>query len=131
MSKNAGKGLEALLGATLELESQVYISRLKTSFTVRALTNEELRRVGERATLPNAKGEKKTDEQMFNALLIAKGCVDPNFSDKALIQHYGASDEADCVTKALLPGEIAKVLQAVLDLSGFGNEDELIEEAKN
>ncbi|WP_433943605.1 phage tail assembly chaperone [Paenibacillus sp. SN-8-1] len=126
-----GQGLDALLGATLEVQDTVYIPRLKTHFTIKALSNEELRRVNERATLPGAKGEKKTDDQLLNALFIAKGTVEPDFNDKALKAHYGASDEADCVTKALLPGEMAKVLQAVLNLSGFGNEDELIDDAKN
>lgn len=125
------KGLEALLGATLELTKEVYIPRLKTSFTVRALSNDDLRKINARATLPDGKGGKKTDDQVLNALIIVKGCVDPDFNDKALKAHYAAADEVDCVSKALLPGEMAKVMQAILDLSGFGNEDELVEEAKN
>lgn len=125
------KGLDALLGATLELTKEVYIARLKTHFTVKALGNEDLRKINDRAAKPDGKGGKVTDDQMFNALVIVKGCVDPDFNDKALKAHYGAADDADCVTKALLPGEMAKVLQAILDLSGFGNEEELIEDAKN
>jgi len=129
--KTGGRGLEALLGASLDVQDTVYIPRLKTHFTVKALTSEELRRINERATIPNARGEKKIDDALLNALFIAKGCVEPDFANKALIQHYGASDEADCVTKALLPGEVGKVVQAVLNASGFGNEEELIEDAKN
>ncbi|KKO54509.1 phage tail assembly chaperone [Paenibacillus sp. DMB20] len=125
------KGLEALLGATLELTKEIYIKRLNTHFTVKALSNEELRKINERATVIDGKGAKQTDNDIFNGMVVAKGCVDPNFNDKALKDHYGATDEVDCVSKALLPGEMAKVLQAVLDLSGFGNEDELIEDAKN
>jgi hypothetical protein len=131
MAKVNGKGLDALLGATLEQESQVYIARLKTHFTVKALSNEDLRKANDQATVPIGRGEKKLDDQLFNAVVIVKGCADPDFSNKALIEKYGASDAADCVTKALLPGEMVKVLQAILDLSGFGNEEELIEEAKN
>lgn len=125
------KGLDALLGASLEMESSVYIARLKTSFTIKALSNEDLRKANERATLPGPRGEKKTDDQILNAQVIVKGCVDPDFTNKALKDHYGAADEVDCVYKALLPGEIAKLVQAILDLSGFGNEEELIEDAKN
>lgn len=125
------KGLEALLGATLELTKEVYVARLKTHFTVKALSNEDMRKIGERSTISDGKGGKKTDNDIFNGLVIVKGCVDPDFSDKALKAHYGASDDVDCVSKALLPGEMAKVLQAILDLSGFGNEEELIEDAKN
>ena len=98
------KGLDALLGATVEVESSVYISRLKTSFTIKALSNEDLRKANERATLPGPRGEKKTDEQILNAQVIVKGCVDPDFTNAALKKHYGAMDEVDCVYKALLPG---------------------------
>ena len=124
-------GLDALLGATLDITQQVHIKRLNASFTVKALGNEDLRKIGDRASKPDGKGGKTSDDQLFNALVIVKGCVDPDFNDKALKAHYGAADDADCVTKALLPGEMAKVLQAILDLSGFGNEDELGEDAKN
>lgn len=125
------KGLDALLGATLDLTKEVYIKRVGAHFTVKALSNEDFREIGQRSTVPDGKGGKKTDNEVFNQLVVAKGCVDPNFNDKALKEHYGATDEADCVIKALSPGEFAKLLQAVLDLSGFGNEEELIEEAKN
>ncbi|EGG36512.1 phage tail assembly chaperone [Paenibacillus sp. HGF5] len=124
-------GLDALLGATLELTNEVYIPRLKTHFTIKALGNEDMRKIGDRASKPDGKGGKTSDDQLFNTLVIVKGCVDPDFNDKALKAHYGAADDADCVTKALLPGEMSKVLQAILNLSGFGNEEELIEDAKN
>ncbi|RCX22960.1 XkdN-like tail assembly chaperone [Fontibacillus phaseoli] len=132
MAKTVVKnGLEALLGATLDVQDVVYISRLKTHFTVKALDQAEMTRARDQATIPTRKGEKELDGQLFNAVLIAKGCVDPDFSDKALIAHYGATDAADCVTKALLPGEIAKVLTAIMKISGFDDEEELIEDAKN
>ncbi|MGF7045683.1 hypothetical protein J2T13_000143 [Paenibacillus sp. DS2015] len=129
--KTGGRGLEALLGATLDVQETVYIPRLKTHFTVKALTSDEMRRINERATIPNTRGEKKVDNELLNSLFIAKGCVEPEFSNKALIQHYGAVDDVECVTKALLPGEIGKVLQAVLNVSGFGDEEEMVEDAKN
>ncbi|WP_239613943.1 phage tail assembly chaperone [Cohnella mopanensis] len=128
---NTTSGLDALLGATIDQTAQVYIARLKANFTVRALSNEDLRKANERATVPGAKGTKTLDNQLFNAAVITKGCVDPDFSDKRLLEKYEASDASDCIAKALLPGELAKVIQAILDLSGFGDEDALIEDAKN
>lgn len=132
MANTATKnGLEALLGASLDVQDTVYIPRLKTHFTIKALDQMELTRVRDQATVPTRKGEREIDGQMLNAAVIAKGCVDPDFADKSLIAHYGASDAVDCVSKALLPGEIAKVLTAIMKLSGFDDEDELIEDAKN
>lgn len=124
-------GLDALLGATVEQESQVYIPRLKVEFTVRAISNEELRKATDQATHRTGRGEKKVDERLFNLIVIAKGCADPDFGNRELIEKYDAADAADCVAKALLPGEVAKVLKAILDLSGFGDDEELINEAKN
>ncbi|WP_442603815.1 phage tail assembly chaperone [Paenibacillus sp. KN14-4R] len=126
------KGLDALLGATLDLKKEVYIPRLKTHFTTRAIDNVDLQKAREQASIyegTGSKREKRLDNDLFNAVLIAKGCVDPEFSNKALIQRYEASDAADCVKKALLPGELAKLNEAILALSGFGDEEEAIEDA--
>lgn len=104
---------------------------MKTHFTIKALSNEDLRKINDRAAKPDGKGGKVTDDQMFNTLVIVKGCVDPDFNDKALKARYEAADDIDCVTKALLPGEMVKVMRAILELSGFGNEEALIDDAKN
>jgi hypothetical protein len=121
------KGLEALLGANLDVTKEVYISRLKTSFTVKALTNAETTKARLRATT----GKDNVDATTLSYVMISMACVDPDFNDKALKAHYGASDDVDCVGKALLPGEIAKLTTEISNLSGFGNEEELLEEAKN
>ncbi|WP_127506935.1 phage tail assembly chaperone [Paenibacillus humicus] len=123
--------LQALLGATLKQELTVYIPRLGGNFTVRSLTSDELSEATVQATIPGPKGTKSLDDRQFQAAVIVKASVDPDFNDKALQDHYKASDALDCVGKALLPGEIAKVLQAVMDASGFGDDEELLEEAKN
>jgi hypothetical protein len=124
------KGLDALLGATLEAQSEVYIPRLKTRFTIKALDSQAIRRANDQATVPTGKG-KTINEDLLDLVIAAKGTVDPDFSNKTLIERYEASDAADCVDKALLPGEKAKLVAAILRLSGFGNEDELVEDAKN
>ncbi|MEC0328677.1 hypothetical protein P4H42_03450 [Paenibacillus macerans] len=121
-------GLEALLGASLAVEDTVYIPRLKTNFTVRALTSADLQKARQQATVGR---DGTVDETLLNRLVIAKGCVDPDFNDKALRDHYAAEDAADCVDKALLPGELVRIIQAIMALSGFGDEDEVVEEAKN
>jgi len=128
---NTTIGLDALLGASVDQTAQVYIARLGVNFTVRALSNEDLRKANERATVLGTKGTKKLDDQLFNAHVIAKGCVDPSFADKRLIEKYEATDAADCIAKALLPGELARVIKAILEISGFGDEEALVDEAKN
>ncbi|MBJ8192297.1 hypothetical protein JDS79_36700, partial [Bacillus cereus] len=71
------------------------------------------------------------DESLFNRLLIVKAVADPDLNDKALRDHYEASDSADVVKKALLPGEQSRIVQALLRLSGFVGDAELIQDAKN
>ncbi|SDC86927.1 Phage XkdN-like tail assembly chaperone protein, TAC [Paenibacillus sp. CF095] len=121
------KGLEALLGANLDVTKEVYIPRLKTTFTVKALTNAETAKARLRATT----GKDNVDAMTLSYVMISMACVDPDFNDKALKAHYGASDDVDCVGKALLPGEVQKLTTEISTLSGFGNEEELLEEAKN
>ncbi|NGQ95502.1 hypothetical protein G3578_10090 [Brevibacillus sp. SYP-B805] len=124
--------LQALLGANVNLEKQVYIKRLGVHFTVKAIDGDTLTRIQERSTWYDGKGKNRTkvvDDQKMNMLIVAEGCVDPNFSDPRALEKYKASDAADCVKKALLAGEIAKLSNEILSLSGFDDDDS--EEIKN
>lgn len=121
------KGLDALLGATLDITKEVYIPRLKTHFTIKAMTNEETARARLRATT----SKDNVDATQFGYATIAMACADPDFNDKALKAHYGATDDVDCVSKALLPGEISHLSEEITKLSGFGVTEEMIEDAKN
>lgn len=124
--------LQALLGAETKIESTVSIKRLGVDFTVKAIDGDMIMRIQDECTHyvgKGAKREKVTDDSKFGALVIAKGCVSPDFGDKRLLDKYKASDAGDCVKKALLAGEIAKLSAAILDISGF--EDDGIDEVKN
>ncbi|MGP0579198.1 phage tail assembly chaperone [Paenibacillus peoriae] len=122
------KGLEALLGATTDLKEEIYIPRLKTSFTIRALDDDAIEKARAQATTGRS-GE--VDGALFNRGIIARGTIDPEFNAKELRDVYEASDAVDCVGKALLPGEQARIFKAILALSGFVGDDDLIEDAKN
>lgn len=128
--------LDALLNADSEAEiyEEVYIPRLKAKFRVKSIKHGELTKLQEQCTVTYRKGGKlvkEVDEDMLGMLLIAKACVDPDFDNKALQQHYKATDAVDCIKKSLLAGEVLQLTQAILSASGFKNGDELIEEAKN
>ncbi|AET61500.1 hypothetical protein HPL003_23910 [Paenibacillus terrae HPL-003] len=120
--------LDALLGATTDLQEGVYIPRLKTDFIVKALDEDTLEKARAQATTGK---DRSVDESLFNRLLIVKAVADPDLNDKALRDRYEASDAADVVKKALLPGEQSRVVQALLRLSGFVDDAKLIDEAKN
>ncbi|CAM3640660.1 phage tail assembly chaperone [Mesobacillus zeae] len=126
--------LKALLASDLNIEKNVHIKRLGVDFIVKALTDETLEEAREEATHfvgKGAKQKKEVDTRMLGGLLISKACVEPDFNHVELIKAKGAKDAADVVTKTLLPGEIEKLQMAILELSGFEDDEEEIEEVKN
>ncbi|MFJ7665327.1 hypothetical protein ACIQXW_23495 [Lysinibacillus sp. NPDC097162] len=127
--------LQALLGAkpAAEITEKVRIKRLGTEFTIKALTGEDIDKIRDQATYPVKNGKKtelKVNEEEVARLLIVKAVVEPNFSNADLLKHFGATDEGECVQKALLAGEISTLQNEILLLSGFNDEEE-IEEVKN
>jgi len=126
--------LAALLGADVKVEKAVPLKRLGVDLIVKALDGKTIGRLSEQATHYSGKGAKRQahiDEQKYGGNIIASASVNLNFGDPALLEKYGASDAGDCVQKALLAGEIAKITEAILDISGFGDPEEQIEEIKN
>lgn len=126
--------LDALLGASIEIEDTVEMKRLGVDFRVKALTGDKVNQLREQCTHWEGKGTARklvTNEEELGGLLIATACVEPDFNDPRLLEKYGARDAADCVQKALLAGEVAKLSHAVLDVSEFGVTEEDVEEAKN
>ena len=126
--------LELLLGTQpgVEITDTVTLKRLG-KFTIKALTGDDLSKIREQATYPSGTGKSRklvVNEDEVGQLLVAKATVEPDFSDAALLKHYGAANASNCVQKALLAGEIATIQQAVLELSGFNDADE-VEEVKN
>ena len=128
--------LQALLGAkpATEITETVAIKRLGTDFTIKALTGADIDGIRAQATRPVRNGKKfeqQVNEAEVSRLLVAKGTVEPDFANAELLKHVEATDAGECVQKALLAGEIATLQQAILELSGFGDLDEEIEDAKN
>lgn len=127
---NKKKGaLEALLGADINVEEEVFIKRIGEYFTVKAIDGNTLEKLKEQATHYIGKGKDRRpqlDNNELGRLLISEACIDPDFSDERLLKKYGASDAGDCVQKALLAGEINKLGDKVLEISGFiDDEDEV------
>lgn len=128
--------LQALLGTkpATEITQTVTIKRLGTDFVIKALTGEDIDAIRTQATRTVRNGKKTeltVNENEVKRQLIVKAAVEPDFTNADLLKHYGAIEAGECVQKALLAGEIATLQQAILELSGFGDLDEEIEEAKN
>lgn len=65
-----------------------------------------------------------------NAKIAAAGIVEPDLKNDALLKHLGAATPADAA-KRIFKGEINKIATAVIQLSGFGDEEDADEEIKN
>lgn len=75
----------------------------------------------------------KVDTNKYLGRLVAASVVEPDLKDSELQASYGVVGEDNLVRKMLLPGEFAKLLEAVQDLNGYDAEefDEIKDEVKN
>ena len=134
MAKQKQDALAALLGADINVETAVPIQRLGVDLIVKAVDGKTIGRLNEQATHYTGKGAKReahVDEQKFGGNIIATACTNLDFGDAKLLEKYGASDPGDCVQKALLAGEIAKITKSIMEISGFDDFEEQVEDAKN
>lgn len=128
--------LQALLGAkpVAEITETVFIKRLGIDFTVKALSGDDFDNIRAQATQRVKEGKRmvsKVNEEEVARLIIAKATIDPNFGDAQLLKQFGARDAGDCVQKALLAGEITQLQTAILSASGFIEDEDVIDDAKN
>lgn len=126
--------LDAFLNAETKIEGEVYLRRLNSHIAIKAVTEDELDAIREQTTHYVGTGQnrkKVTNDEEFTGLLIAEACINKEFDDPRLHKKHGARDTADCARKALLPGELMKLQTEILKLSGFGDDEELLDEVKN
>lgn len=101
-------------------------------FKIRALTQEENAQISKRSmrlVKGGKRGEKELDNTEYASRIIAAATVEPDFSSEALCKAYGTMDPLEVPGKMLLAGEYKRLMDAVMDLSGF--HDDLEEDAKN
>ncbi|HLN61744.1 MAG TPA: hypothetical protein VK464_09350 [Symbiobacteriaceae bacterium] len=127
--------LEALLSVDVVVpEDEVFIKRLNTYFKVKAPTAREYKALTDRSVRETGKGKNRTrnlELDKFQKLLVYTFTVNPDLSNPKLMERYGALAPEDVVEKALLPGEIDRLAERILELGGFGEEDDLVDDAKN
>lgn len=124
--------LQAFLTADLNVEKDVVIKRLGVALRVKAINSATLERARVQATLVSGPKKATTfDDVKFKSVLVTNMVVNVDFGHDEMLKKYGATDKVDCVRKALLPGEIERIVNAGLELSGYGDEDEAVEEVKN
>ncbi|OXM86461.1 phage tail assembly chaperone [Paenibacillus rigui] len=126
--------LQAFLTADLTIEKEVLLRRLQTTLLIKAIDSGTLDKAREQATFYTGTGknrEREVDNEKFKAILITHMVMNVDFGNSDLMKKHNAMNAVDCVRKALLPGEIERVVNEGLALSGFGDTDETIDDLKN
>ena len=79
----------------------------------------------------NGQYEDELDDLAYSRALILASTVDPDFRDTELCEHFGTLDPMEVPGRMLFAGEYGRLSHAILDLSGFNQDDDVIDEAKN
>lgn len=104
--------------------------------TVRSLTDREFKSISDQAEQPTGrkqgrKAETETDNNRFLQLIVATAISDPDFSSAEVMSAHGAIEPTQVVQRVFLPGEIARIAEEVMDLSGWSEDAVEVDTAKN
>lgn len=103
-------------------------------FVIRALSQEENERMVKQCTR-RVKERGQTvdffDKTAYSHQLILQSVKSPDFTQKDICDFYGVVDPALVPGKMLLTGEYNRLLDEIMDISGFQSPEEIGEEAKN
>lgn len=124
---------------TTQEEKEVVISKRfldekgnPVPFKIRALTQEENDKITKQATRrtkESGQSVERLDNADYARRIILEATVEPDFRAKEMCDRYGVLDPLQVPGKMLLSGEYRKLMDAILELSGFG--DPLEDEVKN
>lgn len=99
--------------------------------TVTSLTDRQFKGIGEEAEVSaaGARGSrrgaapaKETDNNLFLRLIVAQSMSNPNLNTPEVLAAHGAVTSEQVVARVFLPGEIARIAEEVMDLSGWSDD---------
>jgi hypothetical protein len=128
--------IDALLGEIEVPTRTVVIQRLGIPIKLKALTGKQISKIRKDNThSEKVKGSKVHkdvfDDENFNAEIIEKATVSPNWNNEKLKAALNVSNGKEVIKRRLLAGEMDNLIEQVFDLSGYNDEAEDIEEIKN
>ncbi|RXM79576.1 hypothetical protein DP144_01860 [Clostridium tetani] len=126
--------INKLMEPTEVPEATYFIDRIGIPVTLKGLSEKEINRIRKECTYAIGKGRKKVeklDDEEFNAALIEAATVSPNWNNPKLLDALKASDGKQVIKKKFLAGEVSAIGDKVLELSGYNDELEEIEDIKN
>lgn len=130
---------EFFLGRTFDDRPvEVPIKGIPFPFLIKQITAEEAK--GIRKTCTKIEIDKKTrqkqetvDGDLYNARMLVKCCVDPNFKDADLQAHYGCPGNAERLVMTMFNnGQLLDLTLAMQEINGLTDDlNDMRDEAKN
>ena len=102
--------------------------------TLKGLSSKEISKIRKECTYPRkvkGKIEEKFDGAEFDAGLIVAATTNFNWNDSGLVEYHKSSDGKQLIRKILLAGVISSLTDKIMEVSGYNNELEEIEDIKN
>lgn len=115
--------LNKLIGGCEAPKSTFLLKRLGVQITLKGLTEKEISILKVQCTY-----DRKLNEDEFNSALILAATTNFNWNNEKLLNAYGASSGKALIGKILLAGEIVNLTRLILELSGFSNSIEKVED---
>lgn len=114
------------------ITKEVKLSRFKSPFVIKTITEKENDALRQACMKPTKKG-RELDATRYSRELMIACVVEPNFKATELCDFYKTLDPLDVPGLMLNAGEYNKLSRAISKLNGFDDDsnDELEEEAKN
>lgn len=129
--------MEFLLAeADTEVIEECYVSErfleAGLKFKIRPLSGEEYTEIQNLCTVRKKKGKVDFDSKKFMEHAILKGCIEPNFKDAESIKKAKVASPVQLIYKLLRAGEISTLSSEIMNVSGFNQDmEDLEEEVKN
>ena len=127
--------INKLMEPTEAPQGTYIIERVGIPVTLKGLSEKEINRIKRECTYTvkerGCKKHKELDGEEFNAALIEAATIKPNWNNEKLLQALKVSDGRQFIRKKFLGGETSNLADKVLELSGFDDELEDIENIKN
>lgn len=96
--------------------------------------NQKLRKGCMKSVPVNGKRGQYTQEfdtATYQAKLAVKCVVFPDLNDAALQESYGVMGAEQLISAMLMPGEFDELISTILEINGFTDMGEMVDEAKN
>lgn len=101
-------------------------------FKIRPILFEELNNLKKRAMTLDKDGKTYIDEGYLNMLCVIEATIEPNFKDSESIEEIDAITPEQYLNKVLLAGEIDRLINEILKISGFLVDiEEMVADIKN